>query len=66
MPRACALERVMVVETTSSGWRPGALAVVLHSHIGGWWVGRGMAVDDLPTHGICIVAGGGEPATWSE
>ena len=29
------MERVMVVETTSSGWRPGALAVVLHPHIKG-------------------------------
>lgn len=29
------MERVMVVETTSSGWRPDALAVVLHPHIKG-------------------------------
>lgn len=29
------MERVMVVETTSSGWKPDALAVVLHPHIKG-------------------------------
>lgn len=31
--------------------------IELHPHIKGRWVGRGMAVDDLPTNGGCIVAG---------
>lgn len=63
------MERVTGIEPASSVWKTDALTDVLYPRIGGWWVGRGMAVDDLPTNGRCTVTGAVNPQrgadTWS-